>query len=191
MQVSVRPKDPKFLRFLWSTGYPEKYEYVRHVTGQNAGLNVLIMLFRPAPKTTHLATRLFSASFTKSSIWVTSTYLPTPSQKPSSTWNIYTMSYKKLVSTSLNGFLLMKRSWPPFQLNIKLYRQPTLRTPDDGLDSHSRVRSRSCRSHHETVKSHWCNTHFAILFNFTNKVGLSINYLPPTSRRWTLGDRTF
>ena len=62
---------------------------------QNACLRVLITLFRLAPKTTHLTTRLFSASFTNISIWTTSTYLPTPSQKPSGTWKIYAVCYKK------------------------------------------------------------------------------------------------
>ena len=33
MQVSVRPQDRKFLRFLWGTEDPEMYEYVRHVFG--------------------------------------------------------------------------------------------------------------------------------------------------------------
>lgn len=33
MQVSVRPQDRKFLRFLWGTEKPEMYEYLRHVFG--------------------------------------------------------------------------------------------------------------------------------------------------------------
>ena len=32
-QVSVRPQDQKFLRFLWGTDYPEMYKCVRHVFG--------------------------------------------------------------------------------------------------------------------------------------------------------------
>ena len=85
--VSIRPQDRQFLRFLWGTDDPEMYEYVRHAmsSGQNARLPALITLFRHAPKTTHLTTRPFSASFTKVFIWMTFTYLQTPSQKPSST----------------------------------------------------------------------------------------------------------
>ena len=97
MQVSIRPQDRQFLRFLWGTDDPEMYEYVRHAmsSGQNARLPALITLFRHAPKTTHLTTRPFSASFTKVFIWMTFTYLQTPSQKPSSTWKIYAVCYKK------------------------------------------------------------------------------------------------
>ena len=77
---------------------------------QNARLHVLIILFRPAPTTTHPTTRSLSASFTKISIWTSSTCLPTPSPKPPSTWKIYAVCYSKVVSTSRNGFLPMKLS---------------------------------------------------------------------------------
>ena len=46
MQVSVRPDDRKFLRFLWGTDKPDFYEYTRFVFGAKCSPTCAIYALR-------------------------------------------------------------------------------------------------------------------------------------------------